>query len=123
MRFGQTSRSLSARSKRCAVLPALVQQVTPSWRIIEDTASTTSGWQLPTLFVPQPDPKSMKRFPSASSMSDPEAFTAMNRRSEGAPYAPAAMRPISFSINCLDRGPGSAVLTSETRSLGGMPGL
>ena len=35
------------------------------------TASTHLGVQLPTLLVPQPAPKSMKRFPSTSSMSEP----------------------------------------------------
>jgi len=85
IRSGQTARSFSARSSRCAVFPALVQQVTPSCRSIAETTSTTSGWQLPTLFVPQPEPKSMKRLPSTSSMSEPCARTAMNMRSSGDP--------------------------------------
>ncbi len=41
--LGHTARSFSARSRRMAVFPADVQQVTPNRRIVELTASTTSG--------------------------------------------------------------------------------
>ncbi len=85
VRFGQTARSFSARSSLCTLFPALVQQTTPAWRIMALTASTTSGWQLPTLLVAQPDPKSMNRLPSTSSMSDPCTRDAMKKRSSGSP--------------------------------------
>ena len=49
------------------------------------TAASTSGLPLPTLFVPHPAPKSMKRFPSTSSMSEPSHRLAMKTRLSQSP--------------------------------------
>jgi hypothetical protein len=80
VRFGHTESSFSAASMRWTLLPALVQQATPCWRSMAFTTSTISGLQLPTLLVPQPEPKSMKRLPSTSSMSEPRQLLAMKVR-------------------------------------------
>src|SRR5438445_13822136 len=118
--FGQTARSFSASCKRCALLAALVQQTTPDSFIIACTASTTSGLQLPTLLVAQPAPKSMNRLPSTSSIRDPEARSAMKKRSSIVPYAPWGKSPSSRAMSLRLSGPGGGVFINETRGLEGM---
>ena len=71
------------------------------------TASTTRGAALPMVVTAIPEPRSMKRLPSTSSMMPPAARAAKTGRVLPTPREIAALRRLARS---LDSGPGMGVM-------------
>ena len=70
------------------------------------TASTTRGEELPIVVTAMPDPRSMNRLPSTSSMMPPEARATNTGMVTPTPRETAATRRLPSAV---ETGPGIAV--------------